>query len=54
MLGISESAVKSRLLRAKSKIRAHLEEMQYLPWGVDPEARGTCSTSVGFSEAGVA
>ena len=38
MLGISESAVKSRLLRARSKIRAHLEKRQYLPCGVDPKA----------------
>ena len=53
-LGISESAVKSRLLRAKLKIRAHLEEMQYLPCGAEPEALRRCSTSVGFSEAGAA
>jgi RNA polymerase sigma-70 factor (ECF subfamily) len=53
-LGISESAVKSRLLRAKLRIRAHLEEMQYLPCGADPEVLGRCSTSVGFSEAGAA
>jgi predicted transcriptional regulator len=38
MLGISESAVKSRLLRARSKIRAHLEKRQYLPCGIDPKA----------------
>ena len=38
MLGISESAVKSRLLRARSKIRAHLEKTQYLPCGFDPKA----------------
>src|SRR5271170_8386662 len=37
MLGISESAVKSRLLRARSKIRAHLEKRQYLPCGIDPK-----------------
>jgi RNA polymerase sigma factor (sigma-70 family) len=43
MLGISESAVKSRLLRAKSKIRAHLEKRQYLPCGIDPTALGVCS-----------
>jgi RNA polymerase sigma-70 factor, ECF subfamily len=54
MLGISESAVKSRLLRAKSKIRAHLEKRQYLPCGIDPEALDVCSTSVGFIEAGAA
>src|ERR1700723_2423925 len=36
MLGISEAAVKSRLLRAKSKIRARLEKRQYLPCGIDP------------------
>jgi RNA polymerase sigma factor (sigma-70 family) len=54
MLGISESAVKSRLLRARSKIRAHLETTQYLPCGVDPKALGGCSTSVGFIEAGAA
>jgi RNA polymerase sigma factor (sigma-70 family) len=40
MLGISESAVKSRLLRARSKIRAHLEQRQYLPCGIDPKALG--------------
>jgi RNA polymerase sigma factor (sigma-70 family) len=54
MLGISESAVKSRLLRARSKIRAHLEKTQYLPCGIDPKALGGCSTSVGFIEAGAA
>jgi RNA polymerase sigma factor (sigma-70 family) len=43
MLGISESAVKSRLLRARSKIRAHLEQRQYLPCGIDPKAFGGCS-----------
>jgi RNA polymerase sigma factor (sigma-70 family) len=43
MLGISEPAVKSRLLRAKSKIRAHLEKRQYLPCGIDPKALGGCS-----------
>ena len=48
MLGISESAVKSRLLRARSKIRAHLEKTQYLPCGIDPKAVG------GFIEAGAA
>ena len=52
MLGISESAVKSRLLRARSKIRAHLEETRYLPCGIDPKALGRCSTSVGSIEAG--
>src|SRR6202041_2589143 len=40
MLGISESAVKSRLLRARSKIRAHLEKTQYLPCGINPKAVG--------------
>jgi RNA polymerase sigma-70 factor (ECF subfamily) len=35
MLGISESAVKSRLLRARSKIRARLEKTQYLPCRID-------------------
>jgi RNA polymerase sigma factor (sigma-70 family) len=54
MLGISESAVKSRLLRARSKIRAHLEKTQYLPCGIDPKALDGCSTSVGFIEAGAA
>jgi RNA polymerase sigma factor (sigma-70 family) len=54
MLGISESAVKSRLLRARSKIRAHLEKTQYLPCRIDPKALGRCSTSVGFIEAGAA
>jgi RNA polymerase sigma factor (sigma-70 family) len=43
MLGISESAVKSRLLRARLKIRAHLEKTQYLPSGIDPKALGGCS-----------
>jgi RNA polymerase sigma factor (sigma-70 family) len=43
MLGISESAVKSRLLRARSKIRAHLEQRQYLPCGIDTKALGGCS-----------
>jgi RNA polymerase sigma factor (sigma-70 family) len=38
MLGISESAVKSRLLRARSKIRASLKKTQYLPCGIDPKA----------------
>src|ERR1700760_907051 len=53
-LGISESAVKSRLLRARSKIRAHLETTQYVPCGVDPKALGECSTSVRFIEGGAA
>ena len=35
MLGISEAAVKSRLLRARSKIRAHLDKTQYLPCEID-------------------
>ena len=48
MLGISESAVKSRLLRARLKIRARLEKTQYLPCGIAPKALGGCSTSVGF------
>jgi RNA polymerase sigma factor (sigma-70 family) len=43
ILGISESAVKSRLLRARSKIRAHLEQRQYLTCGIDPKALGGCS-----------
>jgi len=43
MLGISESAVKSRLLRARSKIRAHLEKRQYLPCRIDPKTLGGCS-----------
>jgi RNA polymerase sigma factor (sigma-70 family) len=54
MLGISESAVKSRLLRARSKIRAHLEKTQYLPCGIDPKALGGCSTSVEFIETDAA
>src|ERR1700723_3734866 len=45
MLGISESAVKSRLLRARLKIRAHLEQRQYLLCGIDPKALGGCYTS---------
>src|ERR1700723_4442245 len=36
MLDISESAVKSRLLRARSKIRARLKKTQYVPCGIDP------------------
>jgi RNA polymerase sigma factor (sigma-70 family) len=43
MLGISESAVKSRLQRARLKIRAHLEKRQCLPRGIDPKALGGCS-----------
>jgi RNA polymerase sigma-70 factor (ECF subfamily) len=43
ILGISQSAVKSRLLRARSKIRAHLEQRQYLPCGIAPKALGGCS-----------
>jgi RNA polymerase sigma factor (sigma-70 family) len=35
MLGISEAAVQSRLLRARSKIRAHLDKTQYLPCEID-------------------
>jgi RNA polymerase sigma factor (sigma-70 family) len=35
MLDISESAVKSRLLRARSKIREHLEKGRYLSCGMD-------------------
>ena len=35
MLDISESAVKSRLLRARSKIREHLEKGSYLSCGID-------------------
>ena len=34
-LGISEAAVKSRLLRARSKIREHLEKGRYLSCGID-------------------
>ncbi len=52
MLGISEAAVKTRLLRAKSKIRAHLEKTKHLPCGIDPKGLGGCSRSVGFVEAG--
>jgi RNA polymerase sigma factor (sigma-70 family) len=40
MLGISEPAVKSRLFRARSKIRAHFEKRQYLPCGIDPKVLG--------------
>ena len=43
MLGISESAVKSRLLRARLKIRAHLEQRQYLLCCIGPKALGGCS-----------
>jgi RNA polymerase sigma factor (sigma-70 family) len=53
-LGISESAVKSRLFRARSRIRMQLEKTRYLPCGIDPKALGGCSTSVGFIEAGAA
>jgi RNA polymerase sigma factor (sigma-70 family) len=34
-LGISESAVKSRLFRAKSQIRMHLDKNHCLRWGID-------------------
>jgi RNA polymerase sigma factor (sigma-70 family) len=54
MLGISEAAVKSRLLRARLKIRAHLERKQYLPCEIDPKVLGEGPTSVGFIEAGTA
>ena len=37
-LGISESAVKARLLRARSKIREHLEKGRYLSCGIDMTA----------------
>jgi RNA polymerase sigma factor (sigma-70 family) len=37
-LRISEAAVKSRLLRARSKIRARLKKTHYLPCGIDPTA----------------
>ena len=53
-LGISESAVKSRLFRARSRIRTHLEKKRYLPCGIVPKALGGCSTSVGLIEAGAA
>jgi RNA polymerase sigma factor (sigma-70 family) len=45
ILGISKSAVKSRLLRARSKLRRHLCENQCLRCGVDlrtPNASGCC------------
>jgi RNA polymerase sigma-70 factor (ECF subfamily) len=35
ILGISESAVKSRLFRAKSRIRRHLDKTQCPRWGID-------------------
>jgi RNA polymerase sigma factor (sigma-70 family) len=35
MLDISESAVKPRLLRARSQIREHLEKGRYLSCGID-------------------
>jgi RNA polymerase sigma-70 factor, ECF subfamily len=54
MLGISESAVKSRLLRARLKIRAHLEKRQGMPCEIAPKILRGCSTSVGFIEAGAA
>jgi RNA polymerase sigma factor (sigma-70 family) len=54
MLGISEAAAKSRLLRARSKIRAHLEETHYLPCGIGPKTLGGCPTSVGFIGVGAA
>jgi RNA polymerase sigma factor (sigma-70 family) len=38
MLDISESAVKSRLLRARSKLREHLEKGRYLSCGIDTTA----------------
>jgi RNA polymerase sigma-70 factor, ECF subfamily len=54
MLGISEAAVKSRLLRARLKMRAHLARRQYLPSGTAPKALGGRPASVGFIEAGAA
>ena len=54
MLGISESAVKSRLLRARSKIRAHLEQRQYLPCGIDPKTLGGCSNVCRIYRSGAA
>jgi len=37
-LGISEAAVKSRLLRARSKVREHLDKGTYLSCGIDTTA----------------
>jgi RNA polymerase sigma-70 factor (ECF subfamily) len=47
MLGISESAAKSRLLRARSQIRRHLDKDQCLRWGIDSRTL----TAVGALEA---
>jgi len=54
MLGISESAVKSRLLRARLKIRAHLEKRQYPPCGIDPKALNGYSNVRRIYRSGVA
>jgi RNA polymerase sigma-70 factor, ECF subfamily len=54
MLGISESAVKSRLLRARSKIRARLKQRQYLPCGINPKALGGCSNVRRIHRSGAA
>jgi len=54
MLGISEAAVKSRLLRARLKIRAHLEQRQYLSCGIDPKALGGCSNVCRIYRSGAA
>jgi RNA polymerase sigma-70 factor (ECF subfamily) len=54
MLSISEAAVKSRLLRARSKIRAHLEKGQYLPCGIDPKALDGCSNGRRIYRSGAA
>jgi RNA polymerase sigma factor (sigma-70 family) len=53
-LGISEAAVKSRLLRARSQIRAQLEKRQYRSRRIDPKALRACSMSVAYTEVGAA
>ena len=53
-LGISEAAVKSRLLRARSQIRAQLEKRQYWPCRTDPKALRACTMSGAHTEAGAA
>ena len=48
-LGIPDSTVKSRLFRARSKIRAHLEKTQYLPYGIDAKTMGGVQRSSDLS-----
>jgi RNA polymerase sigma-70 factor (ECF subfamily) len=52
MLGISESAAKSRLLRAKSQIRRHLDKNQCLRCGIDWGTLTAFQLAVGAPQAG--